>query len=186
MAYVDSKLAEMSPPANPPPRSSHEPAQIDLHEQARDAHAPGPVLDAQALGQRPDPKSGERTVQQAQERSSRVYQRPTKRRPPPAREQTDVARDSMIEQLMGENQVPLYDRTEPKPNEDDEEGIDNDAAAAEAFKAQLLADLEQNKRRPPLSKSTGTAPTGPKLGGSRAQREKMRALEEAKGSASKK
>lgn len=122
--------------------------------------------------------SSQRTIQQAQARSSRVYQRPTKRRAPPARDPTDVARDSMIDQLMNEAQVPIYDRSAIKAGLSDGGSGDNDAAAAEAFKAQLLADLEQNRRKPSSRAKEGTA-TGPKLGGSRAQRERMRAMEEA-------
>ena len=129
----------------------------------------------------------ERTFQQAQSQATRVYERPTKRRPPPVKDQTNIARESMIDQIMRESQVPLYDRPvsqTPVPNGED---ADNDEAAADAFKAQLLADMELNRRRRPAStKKEGTTSTGPKLGGSRSQREKMRALEEAKGSGSKK
>ena len=87
----------------------------------------------------------------------------------------------MIDQIMGENQVPHYDQTMPQA-QDERDGGDNDVAAEEAFKAQMLADLERNAKRRPPRITQATASTGPKLGGSRAQREKMRALEEAKGS----
>ena len=91
---------------------------------------------------------------------------------------------------MRESEVPLYDRSVSHTQRAEAEDVDNDAATAEAFKAQLLAEMEeQNRRRHPTSTSTSkdkTAPTGPKLGGSRAQREKMRAMEEAKASAGKK
>lgn len=132
----------------------------------------------------------QRTYQQAQARSSRVYQRPTKRRPPPQRDQTDVARDSIIDQIMHESQVPHYEPTLPQVALADGEEIDNDAATAEAFKAQLLVELEQQqKRRKPLpgtnTSKTTTTSTGPKLGGSRNLREKMKAMEEAKTAAGK-
>ena len=91
----------------------------------------------------------------------------------------------MIDQLMGENQVPIYDRSIAQSRVHGARDADSDLAAAEEFKSQLLADLERNnKRRPP--KTAATATTGPKLGGSRAQREKMRALEESKTTAGKK
>ena len=87
-------------------------------------------------------------------------------------------------------QVPIYyNISQLKPPPDSGEG-DNDAATAEAFKAQLLVEMEQqNRRRPPATKPGSKEPkmqSGPKLGGSRAQREKMRALEEAKGATGKK
>ena len=129
-------------------------------------------------------KAGSSTFQQAQARSRRVYQRPTKRRQPKGRDEADKARDSIIDQIMHESQVPHYDQSAPQGRPGDE-AEDNDAAVAEAFKADLLADLEKQRRRPAL-KNAGAA-TGPKLGGSRAQRERMRAIEEAKkGSAEKK
>ena len=128
--------------------------------------------------------SDRKSYQQAQHRSTRTYQRPSKRRLPRERDQRDVARDSMIEQIMHESQVPLYDRSHSQTPLADGVEIDNDAATAEAFKAQLLAEIEgQHRRRPPPSASASkgaTIATGPKLGGSRSQREKMKALEEAK------
>lgn len=130
-----------------------------------------------------------RTLQQAQARSTRVYQRPTKRRQPPQRDQADVARDSLIDQIMRESEIPLYDRSisqTPRTNDDE---LDNDAATAEAFKAQLIAEMEEHRRRPPPSSTASKdkpASNGPKLGGSRSQREKMRAMEEAKANAGKK
>ena len=127
------------------------------------------------------------TYDQSQARSTRVYERPTKRRRPAQRDQTDMARDSIIDQIMQESQVPLYDRSGSHTPADD---VDNDAATAEAFKAQLLAEMEeQNRRRPPPHNPAAKGEKvshGPKLGGSRAQREKMRAAEEAKSSAGKK
>jgi hypothetical protein len=68
--------------------------------------------------------------------------------------------------------------------------LDPDAAAAEAFKADFLAQAEArnlSRRQPAVNASAGSAgaagavPSGPKLGGSRAARERMRAMEEAKG-----
>ena len=131
------------------------------------------------------------TFDSAQSRSTSVYQRPTKRKKPPQREQKDVARDSIIDQIMQESQVPLYDRSGSHTPLDN---VDNGAATAEAFKAQLLVEMEEQNRRRPAPRNpavkdgTASMQSGPKLGGSRAQREKMRALEEAKtkGSSAKK
>lgn len=180
MAYIDSKLAEMRSTTDPPLNggNTQDPASVVFSQQ-----------DSVHQGEQRDAISAVRTTtapttfDQAQSRSASVYQRPTKRKQPPKREQTDVARDSIIDQILQESQVPLYDRSgSHTPAED----ADNDAATAQAFKAQLLVEMEQqNRRRPPAHNpaakgATGSMQSGPKLGGSRRQREKMRALEEAK------
>jgi len=63
--------------------------------------------------------------------------------------------------------------------------LDPDAAAAEAFKAEFLAQAEARNlsRRQPAANAAGKGEvaSGPKLGGSRAARERMRVAEEAKG-----
>jgi hypothetical protein len=129
------------------------------------------------------------TFDQAQSKSTRVYERPTKRRRPPQRDQTDVARDSIIEQIMQESQVPLYDRSGSQTPAND---VDNDSATAEAFKAQLLAEMEEQNRRRPAPRNpavkdgSSSMQSGPKLGGSKSLRAKMRREEEAKASAGKK
>ena len=94
----------------------------------------------------------------------------------------------MVDRIMQESQVPMYDRPSAGAN-----SIDSDEAAAEAFKAEFLAGLEEQNRRKPLAPppaargAQNAAPaTGPKLGGSRQQREKMKAIEEAKAAAGKK
>ena len=146
--------------------------------------------DAQLVSGSAGVATDRKTFQQAQSRSTRVYQRPTKRRLPAQRDQADVARDSIIDQIMHESQVPLYERSVPQNPPADDEEVDNDAATAEAFKAQLLAEMEaQKRRRPPPSTGASKGTTiqaGPKSGGSRIQREKMKALEEATSSSSRK
>lgn len=180
MAFIDSKLAEM--------RSA--PSRLDSTESSvRGATVVGGNPE-DGTAQSPDmdqvPASGSKSIQASQLRTNKPYSRPTKRRQPPPREETSIARDSMIDQIMRESQVPLYDHSASRTAVADAEGLDNDAATAEAFKAQLLADMELHRRRPPKVIVPGTS-MGPKLGGSRAQRERMRQMEEAKGvSASKK
>lgn len=97
------------------------------------------------------------------------------------------ARASLIDQIMHEsNHNPHYNPhyTTPQLAEDDDTA-DPDAAAAEAFKTQFLAHAEArnlSRRKPAPKKATGPAAapaapnlSGPKLGGSRAARNKMRA-----------
>lgn len=175
MAYIDSKLAEMR-------SSAASPANTTSPEDVAPAHTtPTEIEEAQTSG---PARSEECSFNSAQARSDRIYQRPAKRprKKRYERGEEDIARDAYIEQFMQEAQVPLYDRSTSRVAVLDEGG-DNDAATAEAFKAQLLADMETHRRRPPKSASAQTANTisGPKLGGSRQQREKMRALQEAEG-----
>jgi hypothetical protein len=94
----------------------------------------------------------------------------------------------MIDQIMHETQVPLYAQPASRTAAVDGDEGDNDAAAAEAFKAQLIAEIQMQKPRrgPKAASKDAKTSTGPKLGGSRAQREKMKALEEAKSGGAKK
>lgn len=85
------------------------------------------------------------------------------------------------------NHTPHY--TAPSSNANlstsDQTALDPDAAAAAAFKAEFLAQAEArnlSRRQPAVnSGAPATASSGPKLGGSRAMRERMKAAEEAKG-----
>ncbi|KAK3680712.1 hypothetical protein LTR37_021101 [Vermiconidia calcicola] len=189
MAYIDTKLAEIRSSASSPMDhgSSHS------NNMAANA-AQGDMDRAAGVGalptEEPNKHTVPATVQQAQARSGRQYQRPTKRRQTPQRGQVDVARDSIIDQIMQESQVPLYERSASNTPAAAGDAVDNDAATAEAFKAQLLAEMEEQYRRrpPPSTEKSKDAKTsyGPKLGGSRSQREKMRAIEEAKSGSTKK
>ena len=126
---------------------------------------------------------------ETQQRSS--TRQPRRRRQAFQRGEDALARDAMVDQIMRESDMPIYDRsTNPPPNTTTAEGEEEDAdeAAAQAFKAEFLANMASRKRRkPPAAPANSSkpgaqqaAPSGPKLGGSRAQRERMKALEEAK------
>jgi hypothetical protein len=86
------------------------------------------------------------------------------------------------------NHTPHYTpnpSTSTKGSNNNNTALDPDAAAAEAFKAEFLAQAEARNlsRRQPAANagSKGEVASGPKLGGSRAARERMRVAEEAKG-----
>ncbi|EME81524.1 uncharacterized protein MYCFIDRAFT_88083 [Pseudocercospora fijiensis CIRAD86] len=116
-------------------------------------------------------------------RAQRKQQKAMRRQP--KRGEDDVVRDDMIDQIFREGQVPMYDQAQSKAETYSDDGLDHDEAAARAFKARFLADMEMQRRRKPSStsattKSAAPASTGPKLGGSRSMREKMKALEAAK------
>lgn len=126
----------------------------------------------------------------AQHTTRRGRPQPRPKRPPFARDASDVARDSLIEDIMKESAVPLYDRSISGTSFFAAGGrADNEDAAAEAFKQQFLIDMEEQNRRSrpnpaPFSKvaaAKGTDRTshGPKLGGSRSQRERLKAAQAA-------
>lgn len=176
MAYVDSKLAEMRSAAT---------AQVQAPSIDGDI-GPLSVQEADsALAATGSTNAHDRTLQSAQVQSDRVYQRPTKRpkRKKYERGEADIARDAYIDKFMQEAQVPMYDQSSSEGAANAEVGGDNDAATAEAFKAQLLQDMQNRRRRPPKAPTAQAANTmsGPKLGGSRQQRERMRAMQEAEG-----
>lgn len=129
---------------------------------------------------------------------------PRRRRRPNVDDPTSKARAAMVDEIMGETPMPIYDRTPSTRYAGltnrlaagaaarDETGdadatsadVDNDEAVAEAFKAEFLAHLnERNRRRQEAAASSSSSSrnalpsqgVAPKLGGSRAQRQKMRA-----------
>ncbi|KAK4903406.1 hypothetical protein LTR27_000337 [Elasticomyces elasticus] len=177
---TDSKMAEM--------RSATAAMQSENGNASTDLQSGHAVRDA-------DPTAANATTtDSAQQPRKNTYQRPRKRQPRP-RDPKDVARESLIESIMKEStdaSVPLYDRSGLETAS--RETGDADDAAAEAFKAQFMQDMEeQNRRRPnpvPFSKvaqAKGADRTahGPKLGGSRMQRERMKAAQAAAEAAQK-
>ena len=182
MAFVDTKMAEM--------RS----ARSTLKEHA--AETPNAQIDETAARSELEIENVEQNVNtqatptnhaiSAAARLRTTKRQPTRpRRPPPKRDESHTARDSLVDQIMAESMVPLYDLPAANARQlTNDDGIDNDTAAMEAFKAEFLADSEQHKKRKhaaPAAGAKGVVPTshGPKLGGSRAQRERMKAAEAA-------
>ncbi|KAI6905761.1 hypothetical protein KC318_g2729 [Hortaea werneckii] len=180
MSFVDSKLAEMrsatqNPPTLPLATQSED---LDMHQTIGSEQRLDSDSDEVAEG-----KAQSITNKTLLQADSRRPARP--RRPPAARNEKDVARDSLVDQILGESTVPHYDRPaaskQPAPPEDD--NVDRDAAAAEAFKKRYLASIGVKRKRkvaPPSGATRGATAIsthGPKLGGSRSQRQKMKAME---------
>jgi hypothetical protein len=142
--------------------------------------------DSTPLSPQPNAATSTPTLPTKPNPSNRRHKR-TPRAPSPS----TTARASLIDQIMREsNHTPHYtspSNSGPKPSSSTH--FDPDAAAAEAFKTEFLAQAEArnlSRRQPAINASSGSAaagavPSGPKLGGSRAARERMRAVEEAKG-----
>ncbi|KAH3953948.1 hypothetical protein HBI56_025400 [Parastagonospora nodorum] len=101
------------------------------------------------------------------------------RRPPKRRNSDDVRRDQMVEAVLSEAKLDYFDaqayanlRTPASANNDD------------AFLAQFQADYYESvedarqQQRKPAPAAAKDAPKGPKLGGSKSARAKMRLAEE--------
>ncbi|KAK0253166.1 hypothetical protein LTR01_005639 [Friedmanniomyces endolithicus] len=184
MAFVDSKMAEMRSATPNSLQSGKLPSDTE-------AQRDGSLPIAQAVA------SAATTSDNAQQRTASNYRRPrTQRRQPRPRNPDDVARESLVESIMRESgtaAAPLYDR--PDTTTTTRDTADTDDAAAEAFKTQFLQDMAaQNRRRPPnpvpfskvaLAKGADRTAHGPKLGGSRMQRERMKAAQAAAEAAGK-
>jgi hypothetical protein len=191
MAYIDSKLAEarsVTPADNNQGNMAFEHAQDGESED----HAMMEAEVGVATASQPYRTTNTTSHIAQQQSASRSNGRRPRRSRRPQRGADDVARDSMIDQIMHEAKVPLYSEAPTASHESAtaDGGEDNDDAAAEAFKAQLLAEMQmqnRNRRKPAAAKNAAVGgkdakiSVGPKLGGSRMQREKMKALEEAKG-----
>jgi hypothetical protein len=103
----------------------------------------------------------------------------------------DLKRDRLVEQVLSESKLDIYDAAAAAAGEESGAagaGAGDDVAAddrlAEQFKQEFLdAQMARNARRtngPPATKTGEERPTGPKLGGSRSARAAMhKAMEEA-------
>nr|POE74346.1 vacuolar import and degradation protein 27 [Quercus suber] len=195
VAYVDSKLAELrssdvaAQQSGRQPNEDNRPAR--MLEQLHNVPNRATVGDVEEVDLRSRNLNKSKADPQTRPPTSSK-----RRRRFPARGEQDVARDALVDQIMRESQVSMYDRSAQtqqlkNSNHNAETSMDNDTAAAEAFKAQYYAHQEAHHRRrappPPAGKGAVATSSGPKLGGSRSQREKMKALEAAsKGEAKKK
>ncbi|TVY38095.1 hypothetical protein LSUB1_G003820 [Lachnellula subtilissima] len=95
----------------------------------------------------------------------------------------DVKRDKLVEEVMRENRLEIYEEPqEEPPNLNDDQGADD--RIAEAFKRDFMDAVSQRQRKktapaPPPARGPGgkkeeEALKGPKLGGSRSARAAMR------------
>ncbi|KAI9846875.1 MAG: hypothetical protein M1837_003487 [Sclerophora amabilis] len=108
--------------------------------------------------------------------------RPWKKR----RTSEDIKRDKLVEEVLRESRLEIYDDPEPLNNaQDDEQAADD--RIAEQFRRDFMdaVSSRQRRRAVPASNSTATKgakkderPKGPKLGGSRSARAAMRELQE--------
>lgn len=186
MAFVDSKMAEMRS------ATSISTTAETRHDRSNVPYgSSGTALRGRAGSEVESPVSHTSSSGTPTSKLSQADSRPQprKRRRQAVRNASDIARDSLVDEIMREAAVPLYDKPTSSsiPVGADESGVDRDAAAAEAFKQQYIAQLEEKRKRkvaPPPGTTKGPAAKtshGPRLGGSRAQRGKMKAMEAAEG-----
>lgn len=187
MAYVDSKLARLTPsheaptqsstPAETIPSSSATAQQNDNRSSASHGHL------QQVDVTKPVPIT---TTSSTTPRSQRP---PRKKHWRNRRNSADIARDAMVDQILRESQLNIYETsasaTQPKPPSDDTQ--DADERMAEEFKRDFYAAAEERAVRrtaapppPTFGANKLESLKGPKLGGSRSQRAAMHAAEKAK------
>ncbi|KAJ4551148.1 hypothetical protein HRR93_003670 [Exophiala dermatitidis] len=109
--------------------------------------------------------------------------KPMKPRPRKRRNSEDLARDALVEQVLHEHKLDIYDVDDPRRpkglNGDDAEAGDADERLAEQFRQEFMDAMAERHHRHKASGQSKTAgaaekePRGPKLGGSRAARAKM-------------
>ncbi|KAG9674988.1 hypothetical protein KCU95_g9335, partial [Aureobasidium melanogenum] len=184
MAYVDSKLARLTPSheaptqtsiaAEPTPSSSATAQQNENQSSASQGHL------HQVDVTKPVPTATTTTRPQKPPRKPHWRNR---------RNSADIARDAMVDQILRESQLNIYETStstaQPKPASDDIQ--DADERMAEEFKRNFYAAAEERAVRrtaapPPPTYGANKLESlkGPKLGGSRSQRAAMHAAEKAK------
>ncbi|KAL2441154.1 hypothetical protein ABEF95_012909 [Exophiala dermatitidis] len=109
--------------------------------------------------------------------------KPMKPRPRKRRNSEDLARDALVEQVLHEHKLDIYDVDDPRRPKgltaEDAEAGDADERLAEQFRQEFMDAMAERHHRHKTSSQSKTAgaadkePRGPKLGGSRAARAKM-------------
>ncbi len=118
--------------------------------------------------------------------------KPMKPRPRKRRNSDDAARDALVEQLMRENKLDIYDgkellgRTERQAEAESGEEYSDDSGAdermAEQFRQDFMDAIAERQQKSKVSTqakgSAAAEPRGPKLGGSRSARAKMAQMQQ--------
>jgi hypothetical protein len=183
MAYVDSKLARLTPSHEASTQTST-PAEHNITSSTA-AHQDKAQFSA-----------SHGHLQQVDVANPTSTTTTTRRQKPPRkphwrnrRNSADLARDAMVDQILRESQLNIYEpsasTSATKPASDDNQ--DADERMAEEFKRNFYAAAEDRAIRrtaPPPPPTFGAnkleSIKGPKLGGSRSQRAAMHAAEKAK------
>ena len=103
-------------------------------------------------------------------------------RPRKRRNSQDVKRDKIVEEVMRESKLDIYDEPDEEVNNDDQAADDR---IAEQFRRDYMDAVSSRQqksaqaKKPAKGKEVDDQPRGPKLGGSRSARAAMREREEA-------
>ena len=103
-------------------------------------------------------------------------------RPRKRRNSEDVRRDKLVEEVMRESKLEIYDEPDEEVNNDDQAADDR---IAEQFRREFMDAISNRHQRASQAKKSAKGkevddqPRGPKLGGSRSARAAMREREEA-------
>ncbi|THY52306.1 hypothetical protein D6C98_05339 [Aureobasidium pullulans] len=191
MAYVDSKLARLTP--------SHEASTSTTNQSSTPADTTS--ASTAAMQQPADPTSVARghldevDINQPTLPTNTTTSRPSKRPRKPwhnRRNSASLARDAMVDQILRESQLNIY---EPSSSAVPQGSIstaadteDADERMAAEFQRNFYAQAEERAVRrvaapppPTFGANKLESLKGPKLGGSRSQRAAMHAAEKAKG-----
>jgi Hepatocellular carcinoma-associated antigen 59 len=111
--------------------------------------------------------------------------KPMKPRPRKRRNSEDIKRDQLVEQVLRESRLEIYDEPAETTLGDTNNGdLDTDERIAEQFRQDFMDAMESRQRnrtagqpKMPLGKPGEVGPKGPKLGGSRSARAAMRERE---------
>jgi len=115
-----------------------------------------------------------------------------KPRPRKRRNSEDIKRDQLVEQVLRESRLEIYDGPDTAEQSNANEGLDTDEKIAEQFRQDFMDAMESRRRnrtagqpKMPTGKPGDVGPKGPKLGGSRSARAAMRERELAEQKAKK-
>ncbi|QIW96327.1 hypothetical protein AMS68_001845 [Peltaster fructicola] len=173
-AFIDSKLAEIRSATATPLEGS----QTSLPSPQRGFDEDKELVSSIQDDFQPASGKDKGLVMQAIALKKDKNRRHYRKRQPAGPSEADIARDGLVDRILRDGALPLYDKQMPQSIEmDGADDHDKDAAAAAAFKADFLANMEENRYSRKLTNTT-TASNGPKLGGSRMARERMKVLEE--------
>ncbi|KAJ5138876.1 Hepatocellular carcinoma-associated antigen 59 [Penicillium bovifimosum] len=93
------------------------------------------------------------------------------------RTQADIDRDRLVEEVLRESKLDIYDEQDEEAQLDDQQAADD--RVAEQFRRDFMDAMQSRRRIRPAAKPATAAegPRGPKLGGSRSARAAMRERE---------
>jgi hypothetical protein len=111
--------------------------------------------------------------------------KPMKPRPRKRRNSEDIKRDQLVEEVLRESKLEIYDDpADAPPGDSSNEDLDTDEKIAEQFRRDFIDAMESRQRhrtsgqpKMPVGKPGEVGQKGPKLGGSRSARAAMRERE---------